>query len=60
MQNNQLVVIQNTKAGIKQIEAILYWEHKRGSEAHCLIRLYIWLTQSKAIANHVLPAERVV
>src|SRR5262245_40067601 len=50
MRKDQSIIIQNTQSGIKEIKTILYWNHKRGAEAHCLVRLYIWLTQPKAIA----------
>jgi hypothetical protein len=46
----QLKVIRITKSDVKQIKSILHWQHKRGGEAHCLIRIFICLTQPKAIA----------
>ena len=43
-------VIKSFRAGVKQIKSILHWQHKSGGEAHCLIRIFIWMTQPKAIA----------
>ena len=51
MRKDQSIVIRKTEAGLEQIKTILYWNHKRGTEAHCLVRLYIWQhAQRKAIA----------
>ena len=43
-------VIKSSRAGVKQIKSILHWQHKSGGEAHCLMRIFIWIRQPKAIA----------
>ena len=50
MGKDQSIIIRKTEAGIERIKTVLYWNHARGGEAHCLARLYLWqLTQRKAI-----------
>lgn len=46
----QIKELRLTGSGVDQITSILRWKHKGGDEAHCLVRLFFWLTQPKALA----------
>jgi hypothetical protein len=40
----------NSQPEYKEIATIVRWQHQRGGEAHCLVRLYVYSSSQKALA----------
>ncbi|WP_373499092.1 hypothetical protein [Desulfococcus sp.] len=43
-------IIRRVEGDVEHIKSILHWHHKNGGEAHCLVRIFKWITPPKAIA----------
>lgn len=49
MKEQSTKILKVAELSVREVKSILYWNHKRGGQAHCLVRLFVWLALPKVV-----------